>query len=198
MANALKKALPAILLVVIMGLTLTGCASDAPVDDEFIINNFFPNVWIFVAQILAMIILFIVLYKFVYKKGNETVSKFQDDVKKEIEDAEKANVEAHEKLEEINKKYLESHETALKIISDAEEDARKNIELINKDARANIDQMYEVANQNIKIHEETFEQTKRDDIVDIALFAAEKVLEKEIDVKKHKELIDDAISQFGE
>lgn len=196
--KTLYKVIPLLIITLVAALSLFGCSSEPPIDSEFIINSFLPNWWIIVAQIVAMIVLFIILYKFVWKSGNKTLTDFQDDVKKELDEAQKSNVEAFQKLEDANKKFLENQEAAKDIKIKAEQESQKQVEILNKQAHSKIDKMYDEAQKNIQRQEAEYESTKKDEIVDIAFFAAEKLLEKELDEKKHNDLIEKAIKEFGE
>lgn len=152
----------------------------------------------FVIQIINTIILFVALRMLLFKPVSEFMQKRSDSIANSMKDAETKNVEADElkalyaskitKAEEeghqiVREAALRAEERAAKIVKEAEQDAKD----IKAKAELDIQREHEKAMNSLK-----------DDIASMAVMAASKIVEKEMDESSHKMFVKQFIDRVGD
>lgn len=153
----------------------------------------FPSIFTIIATLLSLTIIIIVLTKFLYNP----IKKLHDERRKYIQDnidvAEKENKQATLDREQANKELILARLKANKIIEKAKSEVLEvketKINLAKKEAK----KIIEDANKKIKSQKIKFEEDSKKIIVDVALSAAKKIIEKEIDSKTNQKIIEDFI-----
>ena len=133
-----------------------------------------------VFQIVNTIILFIVLKKILFKPVLNIIDSREKAIKEDIATGENAKNEGQEIIKQAT---LRAEQKSNEIISTAKEEAN-----ILKD-RASKD----IAQEKEKVMNEL-----KNDISSIAILAASKVIEEDIDQAKHEEMINKFIEEVGE
>lgn len=165
-------------------------------DGDDIGSKLFPNVFDFVAVLLAFIILVIAVFFLAYKPVKKLMKKRADYVRgriqsaEEREDAAKKNVVASEAL------ILSSKKDAAGIIAQAKEDALKERAVMKKTTDELIMKQKEEAAREIARELEASRDKIRKDIVDVALSASEKVLGRTVNEADAARLVDDFIEDL--
>lgn len=153
----------------------------------------FPTWPTVVATLLALLILFTVLTKLLYKP----VKKMHDDRKNYIQDnidsAEAQKADAVSDRENANNELIQARLAAAEIINQAKmeaEDVRSE-----KIAKAEVEakKVIEDAKANMAAQQAKFEEDSREAIVEVALSAAAKVIEKEVDNKTNRKIVEDYV-----
>jgi F-type H+-transporting ATPase subunit b len=142
-------------------------------------------------------VLFIILKKNFFEKVHNFVIARETAIKDSFSNAELTNKQADERLEEYNKRILNSESEAREIVKNAkikaDAQAREIIENANKQASRIITQ----AELEIERDRATALSEVRHEIGALALLAAEKILERQIEVEGQSEIIDKIIEQAG-
>ena len=153
--------------------------------------------WQVVAQLLNTLILFLILKKILFVKVKEFIAR-QTEVDKMYADADTAMAEA-ERLKNI---YSESvagaRDEAQRIVTDARRSAQDQADAILAEARAEAAVLREKAEADIVSEKKKAVNEIKDEISDIAILIAEKVVEKEITPADHEKLIAQFIDRVGE
>ena len=154
--------------------------------------------WQVVAQLLNTLILFLILKKILIVKVKEFIDARQMEVDKMYADADTAMAEA-ERLKNI---YSESiagaRDEAQRIVTDARRSAQDQADAILAEARAEAAVLREKAEADIVSEKKKAVNEIKDEISDIAILIAEKVVEKEITPADHEKLIAQFIDRVGE
>lgn len=148
-----------------------------------------------VIQIASTLLLFAVVKIFFWEKITAFIEARQEFMSNELNQATEAHDEAELLKETANKELNDLRLSAKGIVEEAKsrgEVERKTIiskakdeaSYIRENSRKEIDSEIEKARENIN-----------EEIVSVAVLMAEKVLNKEIDATKHKELINDVLSE---
>lgn len=152
----------------------------------------------FVMQIVNFLIFFLLLRHFLFKPVTEFMDKRTKTIEASIEEAELKNKESdklklqyEEKLNEIKKERNQIIEDATRraqsrgdeIVSSADEEARKTVER----ARTEIEREKQKMMNDLK-----------GEISQLAIAAAEKVIEKDLDQGSHQQMIQQFIDKAGE
>lgn len=165
--------------------------------NETIINQLFPNLWVFVAHTLATILLLILLFKLAWAPTKRYIAKRTQEIQKNMKEAEQAKIEAEKNLEESKMKILESKNTASQIIETAELEAdekRKKIELaaINKANHIERESLIQLKKQ-----EEELSRRMNVEASKLALETAEIFLSQKINEDENKKLVDKIVNDLS-
>ena len=148
-------------------------------------------------SIVVFVILVVVLWKFVLKPVNNMISKRQDEIREKIDDADKKSLEASKYLEEQKKSIDKSRIEAKKIIDEGKEAARKIKEEIESQASEKSKLMVEDALTEIRSEKDRSINEVKDEMVDIALSASQKMISKSLSEEDHKKLIEESLKDLG-
>lgn len=140
-------------------------------------------------QIASTIILFLIVRFFFWNKVTEYLEGRKLAMQKEYEDAKQANQEAALKREEAVKELDDIRHSSKDMLDEARargaEERKDIIEKAKKDATKLVDD----AHKEIESQIEKARKDINDEIVSVATLMAERIIKKEIDEDKHKELI---------
>jgi F-type H+-transporting ATPase subunit b len=148
-----------------------------------------------IIQLCATLILFIVIRVFIWKRVTNILEARRASIDKELVEAKEANRKAR-LLAAKNEEKLEAAEQEIKAMLDkADKDANLRREEIIQNAKdeahrrlSNVedDIQQEILEKNAEIHQQ---------IVDIAMLAAEKIVEHEVDQDKYIDLVNKIIEE---
>jgi len=131
-----------------------------------------------IVTLVTFVILIILLKKFAWGPLKEVMDKRERDINKDIDDAEQAKINA-QKLEEENRKTLkETQDEVQKILDDAK---------IQETAQSEINSQKERAISDIN-----------NQVSELSVLIASKVLRKEISEQDQKELVEKYLKEAGD
>lgn len=178
-------------------LVLSSGAPSLPDGDTFI-EKIIPNVWAFLVQFLALVVLIIVFFIVGYKPVRNIIRKRQDHIESQIHEAENRNQMSLQKLSEADATLLESKKEAIKIIDDAKEDALKQKDKIIKQANVEVSEIKDKAQKDIVRDKERAQEEIKRTIINVALDASKQILNREINEADNEKLVDEFINQLNE
>ncbi len=147
-------------------------------------------------SIIVFVILVIVLWKVVLKPINNMISKRQEEIREKIDDADHRNTEAQKYLEEQKKNIDLSRVEAKKIIDEGKDTARKLKEEIETKASEKSRAMIEEALVEIRSEKNRSLNEVKNEIVEIALAASQKIVSKSLSEEEHKKLIEESLKEL--
>jgi len=149
----------------------------------------------FIAQIIVFILMVVVLWKLLYAPLNDAMEARNKKIESGLAAAE-AGVEAQAKAEAMIAEQLnEAKSKAHEIIAAAEKRAVEvSEEALNK-SRREAEQILDSAREEVGAELERARQSLRQDIAGIAMLAAEKVIEAELDAKRHAKMIQSIVEE---
>ncbi len=170
-------------------------------DNLFLSLGYMPFIsidWTIIAQLLNTLILFLVLKKLLFGRVKQIIDARQAEVDKMYSDADAAMTEA----DRLKNLYADSvagaRDEAQRIVADARKTAEDQSEAILDEARTAASNMLAKAESEIASEKKKAVNEIKDEISDIAIMIAEKVVEKEITPADHEKLIADFIDRVGE
>jgi len=153
------------------------------------------NVPLLVAQIVNFLILFGLLYFFAFKRILKMFDERSRRIKDSVEQAEQVKAEAGH-AEEENRKKLEAAaregQEAISRAMRAGEDARQRAQ---EEAKEEAASLLDKARQEIERERSAVIGELRSEFADLAIVAAEKIIEKSLDKESHRELIDKVLEE---
>jgi F-type H+-transporting ATPase subunit b len=157
--------------------------------DETYIKKLIPNVWDFVIQLLAFIVLILIVIFLAYKPVKKNMKARQDYINKNIHDSEDAKKKM-EARERESRGYVDEAKTqANQIVTDAKAQAQKEASAILSDAKAQAAETRKKADEEIALAKEKSKQDVRGEIVDVALAASSQVLGRQVNEDDEKRLL---------
>ncbi len=151
-----------------------------------------------VFQIINTIILFIALKKILFKPVLNIIDSRENAIKEDIATGEKAKNEGLALKYEYEKKLSVAKSEGQEIIKQATIRAEQKSEEIISNAKEEANSLKDRANKDIAQEKEKVMNELKNDISSIAILAASKVIEKDIDQAKHEEMINKFIEEVGE
>lgn len=154
--------------------------------------------WTFIFQIANTLILFTLLKKFLFKPVTEFMANREAEIAGEYENIATKQMEADNIKEEYKEKLAKSQAEGRELVKVATVKAETKASEIIKHAHAEVVELKHKAQKDIEREQVKAINVLKDDIADMALLTAAKVIEKDIDGASHKALIDKFISEVGD
>lgn len=166
------------------------------VNGEEIINQLFPNIPMLIAHIISTIILLLVLWRWVYNPFRRLLNARHLEIKNKLDAAANKQALANQDRSEAMKILNSAKNAADSLIIEAKNkayDERKEIldQAHNEAMRISNQSKYDILKQKKEAQEEI-----KKEIGVISLQVAEKILDKEINQKKHQKIIEEFIDKI--
>lgn len=165
-------------------------------------GDYFPFLTIdpvtMIATLINTLILFLVLKHFLFKPVNKILDERKQNVEETYRQADEKLSEAARLESEYTEKLANAKEESAEIVKNATKRAQTRSDEIIAEAKKEASSLMVKANADIEKEKKRAVNQIKDEISDIALAVAEKVVEKEIDSKDHERLIESFISELGE
>ncbi len=146
-------------------------------------------------QLISFTILVIVLYKFLYGPITRMLDQRAERIKNSLEAADRAREEAASSAEAVEQEMANARQEGQRLIAEAQEAARRAAEQIEERSRAQADELIKRAESEIAQQRDSAIEELRREFAGLAVLAAEKVVERELDASKHQELIDNVLEE---
>lgn len=155
------------------------------------------NIWQIVISLVNLLILFLILKKFLYKPVREMLDKRQAAVDEVYSLANEALEEAHRDREAYEKKLLGADEKCDEIIRTAQTNAKRRSESIISEAEEKASDMIRRAENEIELEKNGAAAEMKNQIAELSVQLAEKLLGREMNAADHREFIDSFINSIG-
>lgn len=144
------------------------------------------------------LILFLVIKHFLFKPVNDIMEQRKHDVEETYSRADEALENARESEKKYNDLIGNAREESARIIKNASDTANRRSEEIISEAKNNADMIIKKANSEIEREKANARASVRDEVSDLAVLVAEKVISKEINSDDQRRFIDEFIENVGE
>lgn len=145
-----------------------------------------------------VLILFLILRKVLFKKIIDVMDARDADIKNNIEAGQKAKEEGMKFKSEYETKIRDARDEGQMIVDFARKRAEEKSDTIISEAKKEAEYIKQKANNEIAKEKEQAFNNIKSEISEIAVLAASKVIEKDIDKAKHEDLIENFIKEVGE
>ena len=149
-------------------------------------------------SIINVLILFFVLKHFLFDKVNAVLDSRKTEVAKTYEDADAALSNAKLLESEYTEKLSAAKEESAEIVKNATKKAQSRSDEIIAEARDEARGIVDKANADVEKEKKRVVNQIKDEISDMALSIASRVVSKEIDGKTHEKLIESFIDEIGD
>ncbi len=156
------------------------------------------NLGYLISQIINFMLLLVLLRIFLYKPIVNMLDRRREKIKSDLEEAETARSQAETAKQEYEKQLEEAREERRSILAQAKEQAEKTREEILAKARTEAQELVSRAEEDMAALRSQALSGAEDQIVELALAAAGKLVGESLDDKAHRRLIQDFISEVGD
>ncbi|MCY7154436.1 F0F1 ATP synthase subunit B [Streptococcus mitis] len=146
----------------------------------------------------SFILLIVLIKKFAWSNITSIFEERAEKIATDIDSAEQARQKAEALAQKREDELSGSRKEAKTIIENAKETAEQSKANILADAKLEAGRLKEKANQEIAQNKVEALQSVKDEVADLTVSLAGKIISQNLDGYAHKELIDQYIDQLGE
>lgn len=155
------------------------------------------NIWTILISIANLLIIFLILKKFLFKRVQKVFDVRRAMVDKIYDDANAAKSDAENEKLLYEEKLAHAKEEAGEILTTARERADRMSDEIIADANVKAEARYKKAEEEIAQEKKKAMSELKDDISSMSVDLAEKIVEREINEDDHRKLINEFIEEVG-
>ena len=156
------------------------------------------QIWDILISLANLLIIFLLFKKFLYKPVRKVLDKRKGAIDEKYADAEEAKQSALNDKQAYEIKLRTAQDEADEMIKKAAATADRRSAKIVDDAKEKADGIIRQAHSEVELEKKKAEDEIRHQIADVSALLTEKVLEREINEKDHREFIDSFIQGIGE
>ena len=160
-------------------------------------NPILPDVDEIIWGSIAFVVLFLAMWKWAFPQVTKMLNDRTERIRRNLDDAEKVKGEAQSILEEYQRQLADARNEANRII----EEARQTADSLRRDlmarAEAEVAELRQRSNEDIAAAQDRMLADLRARIADLAINAAEKVVEKNLDRETNIALVENYIRTVG-
>ena len=152
----------------------------------------------FLFSIITFLVLFLILKHFFFDKVHSFMEARSKDIQDQLDHAAETNRQADQKLADYNERIANVETESRAIIKRSRDEAKVQANLIIEEANEEARKTYEHSRTEIEREKLEAQKELKKEIGNLAIMAAEKIMEKELDPEAHQELVEKAIVEAGE
>jgi len=149
-------------------------------------------------SVINFVVFFLLLRRFLYRPVLSLLDARKAEVEKSLEAAERARQEAEASRAEYERRLAEARTEAQNLVSRAQASAEKTKTEILDQASRQAEEMIERARKAIASEKERALNEVRQELAELAVLAASKVIERSLDVEEHRGLVNDLVKKLPE
>ena len=155
-----------------------------------------PHLGTIIWTIVTFVVVLIVLKSTVWKPLLSALDEREQRIKDALEGADTARREAEAVLQEHRQKLEGAEDEARQILRQAREAAEKHQQNSTAQAKADAQQIVEQARKSIEAEKGAALEQLRREVADLAVEAAGRIIDANLDDDKNRKLVDDLISSI--
>jgi F-type H+-transporting ATPase subunit b len=151
--------------------------------------------WTFVMILVTFAVLFILLKKFFWDKIRTFMQAREQTIIDGFDNATEANRVANERLEEYNAKIADIKSERRGMLAEAKRQADENAKDIIREAEEKARRIIERTGEQIEAEKERALAEMREQIAMLSIYAAEKIIERQLDREGQQAIIDNVLRE---
>ncbi len=156
------------------------------------------DVWTIIFTWINLAILSLILKKLLLKPIRNILAQREQEVSGLYESAETAKQEAENLRKRYQEKMAEAGKEASELLHSAEQAAQKKETAILTEAREKAGRLLRDGEEAARLEMEKQQQRNREQMTDIAVMAAEQILQRELNEKDYESLVLKTIDELGD
>ncbi|MCL2492753.1 MAG: F0F1 ATP synthase subunit B [Clostridiales bacterium] len=153
--------------------------------------------WTFVFVLVSFFVLYLILKKFFFEKIHDFMQAREQKVIDQFDNAETAQRQAEARLTEYNEKMSNAENERRAILKEAKTKADERAQQVLKEASEKAQEIIRVAQVEAERERAAAALAMKDQIATLAIYAAERILEKNLDEKEQMLVIDELLADNG-
>ena len=153
--------------------------------------------WTLLMVFITFAILYLIMKKFFFEKIHSFMVAREQKIKDSFDNADAANRVAEDRLVEYNSKLADINSEKRDILLQTKQKADENAREIIAAAEKKASEIITRAEKEIQLSQERAIEEMKEQISMLAVFAAEKIIEKNLKDEDHQHIIDGVIEQVG-
>ena len=145
----------------------------------------------------SFVILMFLLKHFAWGPISDILKKREDKIANDLDSAEQSRIKAAKMEQEREQQLLASRSDAADIIKNAKESGELSRQNILKDTQEEVVRLKSKAQADITLERDSALNSVKDDVADLSLQIAAKILNKELSPEMHESLINQYIEGLG-
>lgn len=154
--------------------------------------------WTMIFEVVNLLIVMLILKKFLFKPVNAVLEQRQAEIGGMYQKAEDAQKEAQALKQAYDERMSGARKEADELIVAAQDSARRRGDEIVEDARDEAVQLRRRAEEDIELQKGKALREARDELADMAVDIAGKVVEREVTREDHDRLVEEFIKSAGD
>jgi F-type H+-transporting ATPase subunit b len=155
-----------------------------------------PNVGLAVWTILTFVVVLLVLRRYAWKPILGAMEARERGIRKLLDDAERAREEADALLEQYRKQLAEARAEGQRILAEGKSAAERVREEMLARAKKEAEGVVQRAGTEIDLERQKALAEIREQAVDLAISAAGKVIEEDVDDERHRRIVEDYLREI--
>lgn len=160
-----------------------------------VVQPLFNFNWNLLFSVITFLGLFLVLYHFFFKKVHDFMEARAQRVKDTLESAMKTSQEADDKLRDYEERIANVERESRTIIKQARDEAKLQASTIIDDANEKAKAAIAHSQEEIQREKYDAQRQLREEVGNLAVLAAGKIIEKEITPEEHSDIINKVIEE---
>ena len=156
------------------------------------------NIWQILISLINLLIIYRILKKFLFKPVQKVMNERQAQVDRIYGDANQSRAQAEQMKQEYEQRLASAREEADGLVKNAVQTAQKRSDQMINEATAQANRIKQKADEEIAQQKKKMLQDVRDEISDLAVEIASKVVEREISPRDYDGFVDEFIRNVGE
>lgn len=153
------------------------------------------NGWQLVIQLIAFVVFIALLWKFAVGPITNVLDQRQNKIRESMEAAERMQAELKDTQARNEQVLQEARREAQDIVSTARANGDQMIARAREEAAAQADEYLERARGTLRQETEQARQQLRNDVADLAVMAAGRIVKKELDPASQARLIEETLAE---
>ena len=160
-----------------------------------ILDLLVPNVWTALTQLCATAILFFLMYKFAWDPVKKILDQRSEFEQQKLTEAAALKEENEKIAQQAANIISDANRSAEAIVKDAREEGQNLKNDLIKEGEAQSAQLLDNAKRDMELQKDKMMEEMREQLVDTAIAAAEKVLQDNIDADAEKQSINSFVKE---
>ncbi|MBE7042554.1 MAG: F0F1 ATP synthase subunit B [Ruminococcaceae bacterium] len=156
------------------------------------------DIWTIIFTWINLVILSLILRKILLKPIKSILEQREQEVMELYGNAETAKQDAEQLRQQYQEKMAEAGKEASEILHTAEQMAQKKETAILTEAREKAGRLLRDGEEAARLEMEKQQQRNREQMADIAVLAAEQILQRELNEKDYESLVLKTIDELGD
>jgi F-type H+-transporting ATPase subunit b len=171
--------------------------TDSVIDPQSITDKLIPNgIWPFVIQLLSTFVMLFIVHKLLYKPVKEILDKRASFVEGQVQQASEREQLAQKKLDELTALQTKTKKELTSLRQAAQQEIESQKARLLDEARDQVQALKQKTFEEIELAKKQAQASLEQEMIDVALAASQKVLQRELTQKDNDKILQDFLKDI--